>query len=145
MCFPIILENTKELGFRNFKRGVLFGLPFFLLGVYMKPDAELVLGQLTTALIEEIFFRGFLLPYLGNILTSLAFMLAHLISSFTLKSVLVFFPSLILGYLYIKTGSIVVPVLIHACMNLFYLRLIEEFPELYSLLQTELARSYRFT
>ncbi|MDQ7037858.1 MAG: CPBP family intramembrane metalloprotease [Aquificota bacterium] len=138
MGLPVLFEDPEELGLRNFGRGLLFGLPFFSLGVCLMPDTVLVLNQLGVALVEEVFFRGFLMARMGNVPTSMVFTGAHVVEGLTLNSLLVFFPSLVLGYVYLKTGSLLAPVLLHSAMNLLYLRLVEEFPELYRLLKTEL-------
>jgi hypothetical protein len=73
--------------------------------------------------IEELFFRGFLLTFLKNytsvwpaiILSAGVFAFAHL----NLGAVLpLWFLGIILGMAYEHTGSLLVPIGIHACFNL---------------------------
>ncbi|HHJ64307.1 MAG TPA: CPBP family intramembrane metalloprotease [Aquifex aeolicus] len=143
MMIPLILIPEERLGFRNYRRGLLYGsllLPLFLIA----PPSSCgvwVLNQLGVAVAEEIFFRGFLLPLFGNLRTSFLFSLAHLINFPTLNSLLVFFPSLLFGFAYLRSGSILAPVLLHFTANLFYASFVEEFPQLYRILQRELTGS----
>lgn len=81
--------------------------------------------------VEEYFFRGilqkkikekitgriFVITY-ANILTSLIFVFFHLIFSFSTNSLLVFIPSIVLGYLYDRYGRIYVPVIFHGLFNI---------------------------
>lgn len=92
-------------------------------------DSQLWIFALTTvamaALPEEWFFRAYLQSRLGNsyiaILTSSAcFSLAHMITVSWLTGILVFFPSLLFGYIYKKTGDLVLVVLLHTVSNVFY-------------------------
>jgi hypothetical protein len=73
--------------------------------------------------IEELFFRGFLLTFLKNhtsigmaiVLSAGVFAFAHL----NLGAVLpLWFLGIVLGVAYEHTGSLVVPMVIHACFNL---------------------------
>ena len=76
---------------------------------------------LSVALPEEFFFRGFLQHSLGKSLkavlfASLLFSLAHLPRAVFLGdwvSLLSFFPSLIIGWLYMKTNNIVPGIIFH--------------------------------
>jgi hypothetical protein len=77
---------------------------------------------------EEIFFRGFLQETLGNnvkgiVLVSLLFAVAHLPALFfyhNYYALLTFFPSLVMGFLYMKTSSILPPVLFHFLANVVF-------------------------
>lgn len=82
-------------------------------------------------LLEEYFFRGFVQKKLkevmtgkifiityANILTSLLFMLIHLIFSLSISSMLVFIPSIMLGCLYDSYGRIYIPIVFHSLFNL---------------------------
>jgi membrane protease YdiL (CAAX protease family) len=88
-----------------------------------------------TALPEEFFFRGYLQTRLnqilgkpwcflgvsvgwGLVLTALIFMLFHLLFSFNLWNLGVFFPALVMGWLKDKTGSITAPTVFHALSNI---------------------------
>ncbi|MCH9021983.1 MAG: CPBP family intramembrane metalloprotease [Planctomycetes bacterium] len=88
---------------------------------------------LVVAVAEECFFRGYLLnnlmslinkPNLRNstiivIVSALIFALAHILLENTILSALTFLPGLILGWLYLKTHSLLAPVLFHAASNIF--------------------------
>ncbi len=141
MLLPMVFMKEEDLGFKNYKKGLIFGsffLPLFLLA---PPDLSCpawILNQLGVATAEEVFFRGFLMSVLGNLRTSLLFSLAHLIHFPTLNSLLIFFPSLVFGYAYMRSGSILAPVLLHFTANVFYASFAKEFPQLYHLLQRQL-------
>lgn len=95
-----------------------------------------VLWQLVmVALTEEFFFRGFVQVELdarfprrwrvlgadvgvGLLLASMLFALGHLATSFHAARLLVFFPSLVMGWLRARTGSLLAPILFHAAANL---------------------------
>ena len=141
MLLPLMLMKEEELGFRNYRRGLIYGsflLPAFLILPPNLSCPSWVLNQLGIATAEEIFFRGYLMGSLGNLKTSFLFSLAHLIHFPTINSLLVFFPSLLFGEVYRRSGSILAPILLHFSSNLLYFSLVEEFPQLYHLLQREL-------
>ena len=141
MLLPLIFLKEEDLGFKNYRKGLLYGsllLPLFLA---FPPDLSCpswILNQLGIATAEEVFFRGYLMGLFGNFKTSLLFSLAHLIHFPTLNSLLVFFPSLLFGEAYRRSGSILAPILLHFGSNLIYFSLVKEFPQLYHLLQREL-------
>jgi membrane protease YdiL (CAAX protease family) len=69
---------------------------------------------------EEAFFRGVIQPYVGIVMASLIFGLAHLaprrdLLPWTLFSVLAGF---LLGGLFEATGNLIAPVVAHAGINL---------------------------
>jgi membrane protease YdiL (CAAX protease family) len=78
---------------------------------------------LVSPMIEEIFFRGFLLTFLKNytstlpaiILSAGVFAFAHLNLAAALP---LWFLGIALGIAYEHTGSIIVPMMIHSCFNL---------------------------
>jgi membrane protease YdiL (CAAX protease family) len=90
------------------------------------------------AVAEEIFFRGYIIGKLKSLpmpiavgkslspntiilLTSaVIFAAAHIILIGGVLSGLTFFPGLILGWLYLRSKSILAPVLFHGLANLFY-------------------------
>jgi membrane protease YdiL (CAAX protease family) len=73
--------------------------------------------------VEELFFRGFLLTFLRNytsttmaiFLSAGVFAFAHLNLGVVLP---LWFLGLVLGFAYRHTGSLLVPICIHACFNL---------------------------
>jgi len=78
---------------------------------------------LMSPMIEELFFRGFLLTFLKNytstlpaiVLSAGVFAFAHLNLAAALP---LWFLGIVLGLAYEHTGSIVVPITIHGCFNL---------------------------
>ncbi|NIR45522.1 MAG: CPBP family intramembrane metalloprotease [Gammaproteobacteria bacterium] len=82
------------------------------------------------ALPEEWFFRGYLLHRLGggwraNVLVSVLFAAVHVPMQGWMPGVLVFFPSLVYGWLYARTRDFLLVVLLHALSNLLYVAWIE--------------------
>ncbi len=91
------------------------------------------------ALAEEVFFRGYVqnnilrltYPVMGNlpvfqqwisILISAAFFaVVHIIAKGQMISALTFLPGLVLGWLFIRTGSLIAPILFHGLANSCYL------------------------
>ncbi len=101
---------------------------------FVEPTALFVLTHLVAiAFPEEFFFRGYLQRTLGGgwnaiIAASVLFALAHLlvICVFTgggacAQNALTFFPSLVMGYLYMRTGNIWSSVFFHFAANIIYL------------------------
>lgn len=80
------------------------------------------------ALPEEVYFRGYLQEELGNniravVLVSLLFSIMHLpqlIFYGEFLAPLTFFPSLIMGYLYKRTGNILTPAIFHFLANMVF-------------------------
>ena len=101
----------------------LFGGRGNLLTVY-----TILFQMLSVAFPEEFFFRGFLQDSLGKnfkavLFVSLLFSLAHVPRAIFLHdwiSLLSFFPSLIMGWLYMKTKNILPGTLFHFFANLAY-------------------------
>ncbi len=94
--------------------------------------AGLVLVVVTHPLLEELAFRGWLQGRLltnasgrtrrygisrANFLTSLAFVIFHLISQMSLWALLLLFPSLIFGYLRERHQSVLSAVVLHMFYN----------------------------
>jgi membrane protease YdiL (CAAX protease family) len=94
------------------------------------PSAELVVTQfLLVAFPEEAFFRGYLQQAFGGgsrsvVLGSALFSVAHLPASLVggdASALLVFFPSLVMGWLYDRTGNILPGIIFHGCANTLWL------------------------
>jgi len=88
----------------------------------------IIFQLLIVSLPEEFFFRGFLQDSIGRdlkaVLTvSLLFSIAHLPKAFFLGdwiSFLSFFPSLVMGWLYMKTNNILPGTIFHFLANVVY-------------------------
>jgi hypothetical protein len=135
-----------KVGLRFSRRDILTGiivsalvlLPFCcsvsLMGRrFVLPPMGTVLFQLAgAALPEEVYFRGFLQERLGNtpgavVLVSALFALTHLpqlIFYLDISSLLTFFPSLVMGFLYMRTANVITPTLFHFCANIVFLSLL---------------------
>lgn len=88
-----------------------------------------------TALPEEWFFRGYFMvqlekmnlhPYKANILTSVVFSLLHLPTQ-GLFGLSVFIPSLIFGYVYQVSKSLILVILLHSLSNIIYIIYIQAY------------------
>lgn len=95
-----------------------------------------VLTQLLlVALPEEVFFRGYLQYKLGNnikgiVIVSMLFALGHFVTlciggghniAVCSQAVLTFFPSLVMGYLYFRTGTLWASIIFHFLANVVYI------------------------
>ena len=94
---------------------------------------------LYVAVAEEVFFRGYvqrnclrlvesfegrpgmLLKFTSIIVSAACFALAHAIVQGQIVSFLTFLPGLILGWIFIRTGSLLAPILFHGLANAWYL------------------------
>lgn len=105
----------------------LYALAFVLTRTVHMPRLEpwSIPNQLLfVALPEEIFFRGSFQPslpvkkpWVAIVVTSAVFALAHLAIVQHPARLLVFFPSLLFGWLRLRTGSIVPGIVFHALCN----------------------------
>lgn len=109
-------------------------LPYILSEVYggrtfATPPIQILAYQLLVVSIpEEIFFRGFLQQSLGNnykgiLITSLLFSFAHLpvfLVNNDIYHLLTFFPSIALGFLYMKTNNIMPCIMFHLLSNILW-------------------------
>ena len=137
VMFPIIAGYRVKLRFaiKDIVLGIIVSaavlLPYlFLSGGHLRPvTAYYILFQLlSVAFPEEFFFRGFLQDSAGRNLksvlaVSLLFAAAHLPGAVFLGewiSLLSFFPSLVMGWLYMKTSNIVPGTIFHLLANLVY-------------------------
>lgn len=105
-------------------------LVFFLFfgGITYPSPTQIIYLAFAVAIPEEMFFRGFIQERFGNnwkaiIITSLLFSIAHipnLIFHGDYLSPLTFFPSLIMGWLYMKRSNLLPSIIFHLFANLFY-------------------------
>ena len=91
------------------------------------------------SLSEEVFFRGYVqsnilrltTPVMGKlprlqqwtsiVISAACFTVAHIVTQGHIISVLIFLPGLVLGWLFIRTRSLLVPILFHGLANACYL------------------------
>lgn len=95
----------------------------------------ILMQLLLVALPEEVFFRGYLQHKLGNdikaiLIVSLLFALGHFITlclggghgvASCSQAVLTFFPSIIMGYLYVATGTLWASIIFHFLANVVHI------------------------
>ncbi len=89
----------------------------------------LLIHLLAVSLPEEVYFRGYLQEVAGNnytgvVIVSLLFAFMHLprfLSSGDPSALLTFFPSLLLGWLYMRKGNLLHPVVLHYLMNILFI------------------------
>ena len=145
---PLLIykKSPSELGFREFKRGALYGLgaSAVILSLYAlicyalggfnwsSISPALLTYLFMVALGEEVFFRGFFystfeneeiikgLLSKNNLLSSLLFGIAHALIYYEPSMFKAFFPSLVMGWLYERSGSILAPAVFHFLSNLVY-------------------------
>ena len=137
LLFPIIVGHRVKLRFsiKDISLGLVLSiiilLPYYLAfgGNIKTISAYYVIFQLLSISVpEEFFFRGFLQDSIGRslkavFLVSLLFSFAHLPKAIFLGewiSLLSFFPSLVMGWLYMKTNNILPGTVFHLLSNLIY-------------------------
>ena len=136
-------ELRGLLGGTGISLAVLFSylVCLYLLSSYLgktvkftEPTALFVVTHLVAiAFPEEFFFRGYIQRTLGGgwsaiVAASVLFALAHLLVICVFagggvcgQNALTFFPSLVMGYLYMRTGTIWSSVFFHFAANIVYL------------------------
>jgi len=124
--------SIRQIKYAFFTSLVMLVPAYFILSMdrpYHFMGASAMLTQLVRiALPEEIFFRGFLQEVFGNnvkgiLLVSLLFAGAHIPAFFFYRdgfALLTFFPSLVMGFLYMRTASIFPPVMFHFLANVVF-------------------------
>lgn len=140
---PFVLSGgvRMKLKIRDAALGLLVSavilLPFwFVMGLGEKrlqlPQLPAIGFQLVgISLPEEIYFRGFLQECLGNnirgvFLSSLLFAVMHapqLLIYGDWHSLLTFFPSLVMGFLYMRTSNVLPSAIFHFSANILFLGL----------------------
>ncbi|WP_456454886.1 CPBP family glutamic-type intramembrane protease [Thermovibrio sp.] len=145
---PLLLfkKTPSDLGFKNFSKGALYGilaslliLPLYSILCYhfgfkvpFALNLPVVSYLLSVAVSEEVFFRGFfysvyeneeLLKGLltkNNLVSSFLFGVAHALIFYNPEMFKVFFPSLVMGWLYERSGSLLAPIIFHFFSDLTY-------------------------
>jgi len=137
LIFPIIVGHRVKLrlSIKDFMLGIVVSFvilaPFYVIfGENMKTiTVHVFLFQLlSVSFPEEFFFRGFLQDTIGRnfravLLVSLLFAVAHVPKALLLgdwMSLLTFFPSLVMGWLYMKTNNILPGIVFHLLANIVY-------------------------
>jgi len=141
------LMKSKVTGLKWNLKGVLLGfavsviiLSLYIVIVNKSPQLGkisytlLILQLFLVALPEEVFFRGYLQEKIGNnlrgiLIVSLLFAIGHFatvclgggyIGIGCIKTLLTFFPSIVMGFMYAKTGTIWGNVIFHFLANVVY-------------------------
>lgn len=137
LMFPIIVGHSVKLRFsiKDFLLGltvsVVILFPYYIAsGGNVKTISVyyIIFQLLCVSFPEEFFFRGFLQDSIGRdfkavLLVSLLFSIAHMPKAVFFGewiSLLSFFPSLIMGWLYMKTNNILPGTIFHFLANLIY-------------------------
>ena len=137
LIFPLMVGHRVKLRFsiRDFMLGVVVSIiilaPYYIIfGESMKTITVYVFlfQLLSVSFPEEFFFRGFLQDTIGRnfksvLLVSMLFAVAHLPKLLFLgdwMSLLTFFPSLVMGWLYMKTNNILPGTIFHLLANLIH-------------------------
>jgi hypothetical protein len=143
---PFIIKSEPR-GLSWNLRGVLLGLVIsvIILSLYVlvirKPFdlskvsySLIIVHLLLIAIPEEVFFRGYLQEKIGNnlmgiLLVSLLFAIGHIITrcffggcsgSSYAQALLTFFPSIVMGYVYLISGTLWANILFHFLANVVY-------------------------
>ncbi len=131
LVLPIGFYDFEKLGFKNFRKGFFYGIfsSLFYLPFIITKFPIGAFAQLPYVFAEEVFFRGYGLTvinerlkniHISNIVISVLFTVPHVIINPSLFSVLVFFPSVIFGYLFFYSKSILASVIFHWLSNVFF-------------------------
>lgn len=118
--YVVALLTGKSLSFRQ------YGYMLYLVQLLM------------VAIPEEVFFRGYLQKEFGNdiraiVIVSVLFAISHFIAiclatgagmNMCVQNILTFFPSLVMGYLYYRTGTIWSSVFFHFTSNIVHIQII---------------------
>lgn len=141
------LMKSDVVGLRWNLRGVLIGvtvsivilsLYVLIIGKPIQPSRvsfSLIVPHLVlVAIPEEVFFRGYLQERIGNnlrgvLFVSLLFSVAHLVTRCLgggcsgmgyLLALLTFFPSIVMGYMYVISGTLWANITFHFLANVVY-------------------------
>jgi hypothetical protein len=141
------LMKSKVRGLKYNLYGTLLGIAVsvVILSIYLvivnKPlqfgrvsYTLLILQLFFVALPEEVFFRGYLQEKIGNnlrgvLIVSLLFAIAHFVAICLgggysgincIKTLLTFFPSIVMGYMYAKSGTLWGNIIFHFLSNVVY-------------------------
>ncbi len=143
---PFIMKGDVK-GLRWNTRGVVLGVvvSVVILSIYVLiVDKPIRFGKISYSLIvlqlffialpEEVFFRGYLQEKIGNnikgvLVVSALFALGHLVARCTgggfngstcIQDILTFFPSVVMGFLYVVSGTLWGNIAFHFLANVVY-------------------------
>jgi membrane protease YdiL (CAAX protease family) len=140
VAVPLILRRKINIIFSG--RHILLGLivslvvllPFYAFssaakGFVLMGMAPAAIQLFSVSFPEEVFFRGFLQEVFGNnlrgaVIGSILFSGAHLpglLFNGDIYAPLTFFPSLIMGFLYLRTSNVIPSIIFHFLANVVYL------------------------
>jgi membrane protease YdiL (CAAX protease family) len=98
---------------------VQYGYTASLAKEYVNPSpAQILLGGVTAACGEEIFFRGFIQQWLGLVVASLVFMVAHFGRKVRVVSYWSIFQGLYLGLFFAYSKNLIVPMIAHGLFDM---------------------------
>jgi membrane protease YdiL (CAAX protease family) len=137
LIFPIVAGHRVKLKFslKDSLLGILVSvvvlLPYYIIfkgNIKTIPAYYFIYQLLVISFPEEFFFRGFLQDSIGKnfktvLFVSLLFSIAHLPRAFFNNdwiSLLSFFPSVVIGWLYMRTQNILPGTIFHFLANLVY-------------------------
>ncbi|WP_219428844.1 CPBP family intramembrane glutamic endopeptidase [Persephonella hydrogeniphila] len=127
LLIPVLFYNLESFGFLKFK-GFIYGIVSSLLFLPFITLSVSDLRFFPQAFSEEIFFRGYIQNelskksgiHLSIFITSFLFTIPHFILNPSVLSVMVFFPSVVFGYLYYYSNSVWASSIFHFFSNLFF-------------------------
>lgn len=149
IILPIIRGYKIKIRFvlSDILRGLIISLiilmPFYI--IFSKRDISnigyiyFIYQLFIVAMPEEVFFRGYLQDSVGRnykaiIIVSILFSIAHLPRALFFNewtSLLAFFPSLIMGWLFMKTNNVLPSIIFHWLANIIYRSIVSISPALF--------------
>ncbi len=115
LLLPLVFLPSERFGVKSPWNLSLLALPLLYV---LHPQNFMSLTL--QAFAEELFFRAYLMQRFSNLTVSVLFTIPHIILYADLWSVLTFFPSLLYGYIYQRTGSLAFVSLLHLASNLLW-------------------------
>ncbi len=125
---PLVFYKLDKFGLFSIK-GIIYGFAASAVYFPFLNFSLIPINQITQVFLEEVFFRGYIQNeffkkfniHISILLTSILFTIPHLITNFSVFSLLTFFPSIVFGYLYYYSKSIWTSAIFHFFSNWFFL------------------------
>lgn len=145
LLLSVISFGPFYVGFRAYARWVWHAHPAAWPALHLTSTLNEITGQLALiALPEEVFYRGYLQTRLDDawpgrvqvlgapvglsiVVTSAIFALGHVLTIHDPGRLAVFFPSLLFGWLRVRTGGVGASIAFHASCNLFSATLLQTY------------------